>query len=194
VDRCSSITSKMLQFGRKSESRIRPTDVVPLLEDIAGLMRQQAAVRNIDLRLELEPDLPRVKLDGTELQQVLVNLINNAMFAIGERGAVTITARQVGGEVELAVEDDGGGIGPGDLEHIFQPFFTTKPVGQGTGLGLSVCHGIVQSWGGTIHASSGPGAGTRMTIRLPSPRQKPTSSGPEQNTKPGSGKSPEARS
>ena len=194
VDRCSSITSKMLQFGRKAESRLRPTDVVPLLQDISGLMRQQAVVRNIDLRLEFEPDLPRVMLDGTELQQVLVNLINNAMYAIGERGGVTISARQVGGEVELAVEDDGGGIGPGDLEHIFQPFYTTKPVGQGTGLGLAVCHGIVLGWGGTIHASSEPGAGTRMTIRLPSPRKKPTSSGPEQNTKPGSWKSPEARS
>jgi two-component system NtrC family sensor kinase len=169
VVRCSAITTKMLQFGRQSGSAIRPTDVGPRLGEIVDLMRKQAAVRNVDLRLAVEPGLPEVSIDATELQQVIVNMINNSLYAIEGKGDVEVAARRQGAEVLVTVRDTGRGIAPGDIERIFQPFFTTKPVGRGTGLGLSVCYGIVKGWGGTLEAESTVGRGTTMTIRLPAP-------------------------
>jgi two-component system NtrC family sensor kinase len=133
------------------------------------LLHKQAAVRNVALDLSLEPGLPRVVLDATELQQVAVNLINNSLYATPAGGRVLISAKRVGGEVQVAVQDNGNGIPPQDLERVFQPFFTTKPVGQGTGLGLAVCYGIVAKWGGTITAESEVGEGTVMTLHLPVP-------------------------
>ncbi len=169
VKRCSGITSKMLQFGHKTESRLKPTVIAPLLRESVRMLQQQARVRNIDLQLDIEPHLPRPVLDSTELEQVLVNLINNAMDAINGRGVgvVKIAARHTGTQVRLSVSDSGGGIAPADLDRIFQPFFTTKPIGKGTGLGLSVCYGIVHGWGGTIEAESTLGTGTVMTVVLP---------------------------
>jgi two-component system NtrC family sensor kinase len=167
VERCAVVTSKMLQFGRQAEARRRPTDVQPRLEEIARLMGGQAVLRGVDLQLEVEPGLPPLLLDPTEIEQVLVNLVHNALQATGSGGRVRITARREGSTVLLQVADSGCGIPPENLERVFQPFFTTKPLGEGTGLGLAVCYGIVQSWGGTIRAESEPGQGTVMTIRLP---------------------------
>ena len=108
-----------------------------------------------------------VKLDPTELQQVVVNLINNGVYAISGSGEIEVAASQKGREVLVSVRDTGSGIAHEDIERIFLPFFSTKPVGKGTGLGLSVCYGIVQGWGGVIEAESERGIGTTITIRLP---------------------------
>ena len=167
VERCAKITSKMLQFGRESETDPRWTDIKPRLEEIVGLMHKQAQVRNVDLELRAEPDLPRVLLDHTELEQVLVNIINNALYAIKRGGRIAIVASRHGSEVRLTVTDDGEGIAPAVLDRIFLPFYTTKPAGKGTGLGLSVCYGIVKSWGGKIEIESELGQGARVTIRIP---------------------------
>jgi two-component system NtrC family sensor kinase len=169
VQRCGGITAKMLQFGRKSEVRLEPTDVAPRLEEIVHLMRKQAEVRNVELGLDVEPDLPRVMLDPTELEQVMVNLVNNSLYATRGGGRVLVSALRNGHEVLIKVADDGCGIAREDLERIFQPFFTTKPPGKGTGLGLSVCYGIVRTWGGGMEADSRPGRGTAITVRLPIP-------------------------
>jgi len=170
VKRCGAITAKMLQFGRDSDTRLAPIEVGPRLEEIVDLLERQALVRNVDLTLEVEPDLPALVLDANELQQVILNLINNSLYAVdGAGGRIAVTARRSGDEVLLTVADTGPGIRPEDLEHVFQPFFTTKPPGQGTGLGLSVCYGIVIGWGGRIEAESAPGQGTRMIIHLPVP-------------------------
>jgi two-component system, NtrC family, sensor kinase len=167
VERCASITGKMLQFGRKGESMPKPSDVGPRLREIASLLHRQSTVRNIDLSLEIEDDLPLVVLDPLELEQVLVNLINNAFHAMPTGGRVRLRARRADSEVRLDVEDTGTGI-PGEcLDRIFEPFFTTKPVGEGTGLGLSICYGIVKSWGGSLDVESKPGQGTCMRIHLP---------------------------
>ncbi len=166
VIRCGGITAKMLQFGRKTDTKLRPTDVAPRLEEIVSLMNRQAQLRNIDLQLEVEPDLPKVLLDPNELEQVLVNLINNALYATSGGGRILVSAGRQGSDVILSVADTGSGISPEDLEKIFQPFFTTKAPGKGTGLGLSVCYGIVQGWGGTIEARSEPGKNTTMIVRL----------------------------
>ena len=171
VQRCKSITMKILQFGRERDSTLRPTDILPLLEEITNLLRRQARGQNVELQLDAEPGLPPLVVDGTELEQILANLVNNSMSALDGSGAITISARRVGAEVQLAVRDDGRGISPEDLQRIFLPFFTTKAVGQGTGLGLSVCHGIVHGWGGSIAAQSEVGKGTTITIHLPVPEE-----------------------
>ncbi len=167
VKRCGGITAKMLQFGRKMDTNLQPTDVAPRLEEIVSLMRRLARLRNIDLQLDVEADLPSLLLDPNELEQVLVNLINNALYATKNGGRIVVSAGREGDDVILSVADSGSGIAPEDLERIFQPFFTTKAPGKGTGLGLSVCYGIVRDWGGTIEASSEPGKGTTMIVRLP---------------------------
>jgi two-component system NtrC family sensor kinase len=167
VERCARITSKMLQFGRHSESDPRWTDLQPRLAEIVELMSKRAQVQNVELQLEVEPSLPRVLLDHTELEQVVVNIVNNALYATKGGGRIAISARTHGNEVRLTVTDDGEGIPPAVLERIFLPFYTTKPVGQGTGLGLSVCYGIVRSWGGSIEVESELGQGARVTVRIP---------------------------
>ena len=166
VRRCANITTKMLQFGRKGETSPEKTDIGPRLQETVDLLRRQAGVRNVEMTLEIEEDLPWILVDPVELEQVLVNLINNSFHALPEGGRIRIIARRFNGEVHLEVRDNGSGIPPEVADRIFEPFFTTKPVGQGTGLGLSVCYGIVHSWGGRIEVESEPGRGTTMRIRF----------------------------
>lgn len=167
VERCAGITSKMLQFGRQRESTLEPTELAPRLASIAGLLDRQARVRNINLELELEEGLPKVLIDPLELEQVVVNLINNSFHALRDGGQVRVRARCEGAEVVVEVEDNGCGMNAEACGQAFEPFFTTKPVGQGTGLGLSVCHGIVSGWGGRIELDSEVDMGTTVTVRLP---------------------------
>ena len=177
IQRCKSITTKMLQFGRKHETELKPTDPTKSLHDIRDLMNRQALVRNIELMLDAKHDLPSVMIDSVELEQVIVNLINNSFDALPEGGKVEIIARTVGKEILIEVKDNGSGIPKQDLERIFEPFFTTKPVGQGTGLGLSVCYGLVKFWGGKLEVESNPGDGTTMRIHLPALDKKSNTGG-----------------
>ena len=147
-------------------------DIAPRLSEVVNLLQRQAAVRNVDIRIDIEDNLPRVLSDPLELEQVLVNLINNSFHALPSGGNIRIGARHVDREVLLEVRDNGIGIPPEVLDRIFEPFFTTKPVGQGTGLGLSICYGTVHSWGARIEAESEPGCGTTMRIRFPLPDRK----------------------
>jgi len=167
VARCGGITAKMLQFGRKTDTDLKPTDMEPVLREIAALLERRARLNNAKLTLEVEPELPRAWLDPNELEQVLVNLVNNAIDALRGGGTITIAAARSGDCVLLRVTDDGVGIPQADLERIFQPFFTTKPVGKGTGLGLSVVYGIVRGWGGTIDVESSVDQGTTVALRIP---------------------------
>ena len=169
INRCGNITQKMLQFGRRSEEALRLVDITPQLQETVELMKNQADLRDTTLELTLENDLPDLMVDPNELEQVLVNLVNNALYAVGKRGRIDIVGSRNEGEVVIAVKDTGSGIAPEHLDRVFEPFFTTKPVGKGTGLGLSVCYGIVQMWGGTIEVESTPGKGTIFQIRLPIP-------------------------
>ena len=116
---------------------------------------------------ELARDLPQIVADPAQVKQILVNLVVNAVQAMPDGGTLTIGTRAIDSSVELFVEDTGTGMSAEILEKIFLPFFTTKDVHGGTGLGLSVVHGIVTAHGGTIKARSRPGLGTRMEIRLP---------------------------
>ena len=167
VARCGEITAKMLQFGRKTETVLRPTVLEPVLREIGLLLERRARANNASLHLEVEADLPQAWVDANELEQVLANLVNNALDALKKGGTIGIAARRDGAEVVIKVADNGSGIRPEDLDRIFQPFFTTKPVGKGTGLGLAVVYGIVRGWGGTISVESVPDQGTTMIVRVP---------------------------
>ena len=167
VQRCGSITRRMLQFGRKTDTAPEPTDITLRLKDITDLLQRQASSKNISLILEFEPDLPQVRLDPVELEQIILNLVNNSFDALPNGGQIQISAKMVGNQVQLSVKDNGVGIPARDLERVFEPFFTTKPPGKGTGLGLPVCYGMVRSCGGTITVASQPGAGTTVTLVLP---------------------------
>jgi len=168
VQRCAAITTKMLRFGRNHERSVAPTEIAPRLREIANLLQRQAVLCQVDMRLEIESGLPRVPVDPLELEQVLVDLINNAFFALRSGGGeILIAAHRLHDEVLLEVRDNGPGIPAGIRERIFEPFFTTKPIGTGTGLGLFICYGLVSSWGGEIEADDGPEGGARIRIRLP---------------------------
>jgi len=173
IDRCAHITQAILKFGRKSEPVIEDVDPATFILEVRGMIAKKASVQGIALKEEIAENTPPVRGDSGQLQQVLLNLFNNAIDAIAERhgsqgGELTL---KVGpdekGKVMIAVRDNGIGISPEDMKMVFTPFFTTKPVGKGTGLGLSVCYRIVAGMGGTIEASSERGVGTTFIIRLP---------------------------
>ena len=173
IDRCANITQAILKFGRKSEPVIKDLDLAAFVPEVTGMIAKKASVQGIALREEISEDTPAVRGDPAQLQQVLLNLFNNAIDAIAERhgsqgGELTVkVGPDENGKVMIAVRDNGIGISPENMKKVFTPIFTTKPVGKGTGLGLSVCYGIVDSMGGTMEASSERGAGTTFTVRLP---------------------------
>ncbi|MFC1563588.1 ATP-binding protein [candidate division KSB1 bacterium] len=167
IERCKNITTKILQFGRKRDSESEYTDIANNLKETIEFLNKQAHIRNIELSLNIDEDIPLVMIDPVELEQVIVNLFQNSFHALSNGGLVNAEVYKNNDEVIIEVKDNGPGIAPEILERIFEPFFTTKPVGQGTGLGLSVCYGIVQSWGGRIDAESIPGKGATMRIHIP---------------------------
>ena len=167
-DRCKEITYKLLSFARKTDPTVREVMLNDLVDEVTGLTSQKTRYANVSIETDLSPGLPPVQAAPSELQQVLLNLVNNAIDAI-ERpgGTVTVATRTAGDDVVLEVSDTGKGIPEANLARIFDPFFTTKPVGQGTGLGLSICYGIVEKMGGTITVESEIETGTTFTVVFP---------------------------
>ena len=173
IDRCSKITHAVLKFGRESEVISTDIDLGSFIPDIISMVENKASVEGITVTQEISEDIPPIQGDPGQLQQVLINLFNNAIDAIVERhgsegGKLAVGAGlKEDGKVKITVKDNGAGISPENLKKVFSPFFTTKPVGKGTGLGLSVCYGIIDSMGGVMEVSSQKGAGTTFTIDLP---------------------------
>jgi Signal transduction histidine kinase regulating C4-dicarboxylate transport system len=122
--------------------------------------------RKVDVRLDIDPLLPRIVSDRSQLQQVFLNLFNNALAAVPDGGVIEAAARPESDGVCVTVKDNGCGMSDETLKHIFEPFFTTKK-GKGTGLGLSITYGIVKRLGGEIAVESTTGVGTTLTITLP---------------------------
>lgn len=167
--RCREITHNLLSFARKTNTPAQPIVLVPLIQEIAALIRAQVYQKGITLTLELQ-DTPPVLASATEIQQVLLNFLNNAMDAIDhDHGAITVRLFPQAGHTVIEVNDNGQGVAPEDRQRIFEPFFTTKPVGKGTGLGLAICYGIIRKLGGDIEVESEPGQGATFRIRLPYP-------------------------
>jgi two-component system NtrC family sensor kinase len=168
TERCRDIVKGLLDFSRQSKSHTELVDLNKVLEDTLFLITKQALFFNIKLVQNLAPDLPRVMADGSQFQQVFMNILMNAVQAMEERGAITIVTRRGTPDcVEVAISDTGQGIPPDQIDRIFDPFFTTKASGKGTGLGLSIAYGIVTTHGGSISVRSEVGKGSTFTIRMP---------------------------
>ncbi|MDJ0783808.1 MAG: cache domain-containing protein [Desulfosarcinaceae bacterium] len=169
--RCKEITHKLLSFARKTDSRIVEIPIAEMLNEIAYLSSQRAKYSNINIQTRFEEDLPPIPASETEMQQVMLNLVNNALDAMEKSGGnITLGAERNGDDILLTVVDDGPGIASANLARVFDPFYTTKPVGKGTGLGLSICYGIIKKIGGDIHVRSKKGEGATFEIRIPVPR------------------------
>jgi two-component system NtrC family sensor kinase len=167
IFRCKKIIGALLDFSRSRPPEVRSTDLNALCENAADLLGHQMRLKQVRLALRLEPDLPRLQADEGQLRQVLVGLLMNALDACRASGTVRVETSHEGDAVRLLVADDGVGIAPEHLDKVFTPFFTTKPPGRGTGLGLPVCHGVVTAHGGRIELQSELGRGTRVSVSLP---------------------------
>jgi len=166
--RCKEITHKLLSFARKTDSRIMEISINDLLNEIVYLSSQRAKYGNIEIHTQLAKDLSPILASETEMQQVFLNLVNNALDAMEKTGGtITISSKMDGNDIVVAVADNGPGIANANLSRIFDPFYTTKPVGKGTGLGLAICYGIIKKIGGDINAHSLKGQGTTFEIRIP---------------------------
>ena len=156
-----------MSFARKTSPKLEEIQINEIIEEVVAIT-DMAAYTKISMNSYLDEKLPPVYGSQTEIQQVLLNLINNALYALEKDGGkIDITSRLETHHVLVIVEDDGPGIPEANLERIFDPFFTTKPVGKGSGLGLSICFGIINKMGGEIDVHSIIDEGTRFEVRFP---------------------------
>jgi signal transduction histidine kinase len=176
IDRISGIIRSLLDMVRPSKPEIQPTSLATVVERLLPLLRHSAGRREVRLDAAIPDDLPAVLADPNQLQQVLINLVMNAVEVTPPGGRVQLTARErATGRpgLELTIADTGPGIRPEVLPRVFEPFFTTKPPGQGTGLGLAICRDIIREHGGEIRLESRLKAGTTVTVWLPSAEASP---------------------
>jgi two-component system NtrC family sensor kinase len=177
--RCATIIRRLLDFAREKAPEKKFTDLNLVIEDTARIIERPASFRDIEIAMDLDPDLPQVWVDADLIKQVIMNMLVNAQHAIEHEGSITVRSRRFpqpkspepGGPpvpmVEISIIDTGCGIPEKNLKRIFDPFFTSKEVGKGTGLGLSVSHGIVRAHGGVIEVESAVGKGSTFRIYLP---------------------------
>jgi CheY-like chemotaxis protein len=188
ADRAAGLVRQLLAFARRQPPSPRSVRLDKVLHDLSYMLRRLIR-EEIQLHVDIQDDLWSVQVDVAQIEQVIVNLLVNARDAITAAGRITLEARNTqvaqleatglgvapGDYVLLRVRDDGVGMDAETMKHIFEPFFSTKVVGAGTGLGLAVCYGIVRQLGGGIVASSTPGQGTEFSIALPRSHQPPRS-------------------
>ena len=188
AQRCSKIVQSLLSFARRHEPERRPVSVNELVEAVLEIVAYPLRTSNIEVSLHLEPKLPVVQADGHQIQQVFLNIVNNArqaMEAHQREGRIKITTEVSGPNVRITFQDNGPGIPEENLRRIFDPFFTTKEVGKGTGLGLSLCYGIIKEHGGSITPASRPGEGATFIIELPAARDAAAATGASSSMKSG---------
>ncbi|HTY04031.1 MAG TPA: ATP-binding protein [Rhodocyclaceae bacterium] len=167
IARASTITRRLLGFSRGSDGRSVDTDVNQAVEETAALFEHEARRHRITIERHYQDGLPAVSLDPAQLQQVVLNVLHNAMDAIGQDGTITITSRVKEERVVVDFADTGPGLSIEVLEHLYDPFFTTKPKGKGTGLGLYVSHDIMARLGGELIAENRDGGGAVFSLELP---------------------------
>jgi two-component system NtrC family sensor kinase len=135
---------------------------------VVALSEQRARFSGVKINMNLQKDLPMVNISPSEMQQVLLNLVNNAVDAMDAKGGkIDISTKTDGSFVVVDVADNGSGIAKANLARIFDPFYTTKPVGKGTGLGLSICYGLIKKIGGEISVNSAKGLGATFHVHIP---------------------------
>ncbi|MCP3872764.1 MAG: GHKL domain-containing protein [Desulfobacteraceae bacterium] len=166
-NRCKEITHKLLSFARKTKSNNQEIMINDLIKEILELTLQRTKYSNVQIKTQFSNTLPYIQASSTELQQIFLNLINNAIDATEQtKGIVEISTQHLNDHILIKIADTGLGIPGSNLDRIFDPFFTTKPVGKGTGLGLSICYGIIKKMGGQIDVESQVGVGTSFSVRL----------------------------
>jgi two-component system NtrC family sensor kinase len=194
--RCAAIIRRLLDFAREKTPEKKFADLNQIVEDTVRIIERPASFRDIEITLDLDPQLPQVWLDADLIKQVIMNMLVNAQHAIQDTGSITIRTGRCPEPkspesgmpavpmVEMAIIDTGCGIPAQNLKRIFDPFFTSKEVGKGTGLGLSVSHGIVRAHGGAIEVESKVGEGSTFNVYLP------IEPPPEDHAEPSSGSEP----
>jgi two-component system NtrC family sensor kinase len=175
--RCAAIIKRLLDFAREKQPEKKFTDLNQIITDTVRIVEQPAHLRDIEIVLDLDRSLPPIWIDADQIKQVIMNMVVNAQHAVEEKGNITIRTRraldprvsaaEAKPMVAISVIDTGCGIPEKNLKRIFDPFFTSKDVGRGTGLGLSVSHGIVEAHGGLIEVESRVGEGSTFRIFLP---------------------------
>lgn len=166
VTRCRTITHRLLSFSKRIHSVREEFDINEAIKEVAGFIEKEIQSKNINLIYDFQDNIPKIQTDKGQLQQVLLNLINNAIDAVAHGGQIQIETKLLDStHIQISVKDNGVGIPKDKLKHIFEPFYTTKK--KGTGLGLYISYGIVKKLGGQMNVTSEEGKGTNFTITIP---------------------------
>jgi len=166
VQRCRTITHRLLGFAKRLDVKFEELSLNDIITEVLGFLEKEALYRNIKIQMNLAPELPKISSDRGQLQQVFLNILNNAFAAVDSGGQVTITSWEENTEtMGVSIQDNGCGMSEETLKHIFEPFFTTKKE-YGTGLGLPITYGIVKKMGGDFKVQSKEGQGTTFTVFL----------------------------
>jgi two-component system NtrC family sensor kinase len=177
--RCKEITHKLLSFARKTDPALKRIQLNQVIDEVISLSEQRAKFSNVKMISKLDWAIPEIAVSPSEIQQVMLNLINNSVDAMEHSGGtIEIITSRSDEQITVEVRDNGPGIPKANLARVFDPFFTTKPVGRGTGLGLSICYGIIKKLGREITAQSVVGIGTTFRINIPLSRSVGADSGP----------------
>jgi signal transduction histidine kinase len=172
--RIHQILRRLLDFARPIQSNVVECDVNELLKDCAALVKGRKGFHHVEFLYELDPQASSMLTEPEKIRQAVVNLVINAADATGQGGKIMLRTRARDNNVEIEIEDNGCGISSENLEKVFDPFFTTKEPGRGTGLGLAVCLGLVESLGGSMNLASEVGRGTTASLKLAAQRDEPT--------------------
>jgi len=167
VERARTVTHRMLGFARRMEPLQEDVDLNLLARQTVSFLENEIRHRNIEVECRFDQELPLITTDANQVQQVILNLLENAIDAIGGDGCIELESRSAGESVSLSISDSGEGIAAENLNRVFDPFFTTKPTGEGTGLGLSIVYSTLKKLGGGIDVRSERGVGTTFTLTLP---------------------------
>jgi two-component system NtrC family sensor kinase len=167
VERARKVVHNMLGYARKMEPRLEDVDVNDTINQTITLLENHARINNIDIQVDLADNVPIIAGDQAQLQQVFLNLITNAVDAIGSNGAIEVASRRTDSRIVVSIKDDGPGLSEEMMRKIFDPFYTTKEAGKGTGLGLWVSHNIVAKMGGRIYVKNNPDKGAVFTVEIP---------------------------
>jgi two-component system NtrC family sensor kinase len=178
LKRIQQIVRDLRDFARLDESDLHEVDLNAGIQSTVNIILGHAKKKQVKIDTELDKALPPVACQPAKINQVVMNLVSNAIDASKENGRVIVKTTALDGTARIEVIDEGTGIPPEMRERIFDPFFTTKPVGEGTGLGLSISYGIVNDHGGTIEVDSTPGKGSKFTVSLPVREKQTTQTGP----------------
>jgi signal transduction histidine kinase len=165
--RASTIVDNLLNFSRVSDAEFSEVNINGLMLETLSLMDHQLQKSKVEVKVDLDVSLSPTLANGGKLQQVFMNLVLNARDAMPQGGQLTIRTYQEGSQLVVMVQDSGAGISEENVKRIYDPFFTTKKAGKGSGLGLSVSYGIIQEHSGRINVDSTAGQGTTFRLHLP---------------------------